>query len=127
MVAAWGPARGGQKERRWPVFVFPKLKHPLAGSAMLRLRKRGLRCKPVDCRFLFADCDLAMTFLDVADTTAITETAQRNRQNARKTFSTILRAIPKLVLSAAERQSIEKKLSAVMTRLEGEFPAENSP
>lgn len=68
-----------------------------------------------------------MTFLDVADTTAITETAQRNRQNARKTFSTILRAIPKLVLSAAERQSIEKKLSAVMTRLEGEFPAENSP
>ncbi len=48
-----------------------------------------------------------MTFLDVAGTTAMPETAQRNRQNARKAYNAILRAIPKLVLSAAERQSIE--------------------
>ena len=59
-----------------------------------------------------------MTFLDVAGTTAIPETAQRNRQNTRKAYNAILRAISKLVLSAAERQSIENKLSALRTRLE---------
>jgi len=68
--------------------------------------------------FMFTDCDLAMTFLDVADTTTIPETAQRNRQNARKAYDAILYYRAKRVLSAAETKSIEDKLTALRTRLE---------
>jgi hypothetical protein len=68
--------------------------------------------------FLFTECGLGVTFLNLADNTSIPETAQRNRENARKAYDTILRYMPKLVLSAAESQFIEKKLSALKTRLE---------
>jgi hypothetical protein len=68
--------------------------------------------------FLFTECGLAITFLNVADNTSVPETAQRNRENARKAYDTILRYMPKLVLSAAENKFIEKKLSVVRTRLE---------
>jgi hypothetical protein len=68
--------------------------------------------------FPFTECDLAVTFLKVADNSAIPETVQRNRGNARKAYDTILRHLPKLVLSAAETQSIERKLSSIRTRLE---------
>jgi hypothetical protein len=68
--------------------------------------------------FLFTECDLAVTFLNVADNTAIPETVLRNRGNARKAYDTILRYMPKLVLSATETQSIERKLSSIRTRLE---------
>ena len=68
--------------------------------------------------FLFTECGLAVTFLNVADTTTIPATAQRNRGNARKAYDAILRYRPRLVLSAAETQSIEDKLSVVRTQLE---------
>jgi hypothetical protein len=68
--------------------------------------------------FLLSECDLALTFLDVADATAIPETAQRNRGNARKAYDVILRYMPKLVLSAAESQYTQTKLSTIRTRLE---------
>ena len=68
--------------------------------------------------FLFTDCGLAMTFLYVADTTAIPETARRNRASARKAYDTIAHYLPQLVLTAAESQSIEKQLSALRIRLE---------
>jgi hypothetical protein len=68
--------------------------------------------------FLFTECDLAVTFLNVADNSSILETVLRNRKNARKAYDTILRNMPKLVLNAAESQSIERKLSTLRTRME---------
>lgn len=59
-----------------------------------------------------------MTFLDVADTATIPETARRNRANARRAYDTIVHYLPQLVLTAAESHSIEKQLAALRIRME---------
>jgi hypothetical protein len=68
--------------------------------------------------FIFLDCDLAMTFLNVADTTKIPETVKRNRQKARKAYDTVRHLLPSLLLTIAETQAIERKLLALRTRME---------
>lgn len=68
--------------------------------------------------FLLTDLDLAMTFLDLADTSTIPETVQRNRHNARRAYDAVLHHLPKLVLTISERQAIEKKLSVLRMRIE---------
>ena len=117
LVAAWA-ASARREERAALVRTSVSKAHPRPARQCYDYENVDFAANRASVDFLFTDCDLAMTFLDVAGTTAIPETAQRNRQNARKAYNAILRAIPKLVLSAAERQSIENKLSALRTRLE---------
>ena len=49
--------------------------------------------------FLFTDLDLAMTFMDLADTSHIEATTRRNHANARTAYETILRLSNKLLLT----------------------------
>jgi len=66
----------------------------------------------------FLKCDLALTFLNVADTSKIPETVKRNRQKARKVYDTVRYFLPNLVLTTAETQAIEEKLLVLRTRME---------
>ena len=61
--------------------------------------------------FLLNDLDLAMTMLDVAETTTIKESAQRNHQNARNAYDTVLRLSSRLKLDAAQQHALDEKLS----------------
>jgi hypothetical protein len=67
--------------------------------------------------FLAADLDLALTLMDVAETTRNKERAQRDHQNARTAYDTALRLLPKLQLGAAQRNELDKKLAALKARL----------
>jgi hypothetical protein len=67
---------------------------------------------------LFADCDLGMTFLDVAANSGNPETVERNRQHARKAYETVRRYVPNAALTPAETRAIKRKLSILKKRLE---------
>ncbi len=66
---------------------------------------------------LLTDLDVAMTFMDVAATTQDPVTVRRNHDNARLAYTTVLGFMRKLVLTEAERQSVEAKLDRVRARL----------
>ena len=69
-------------------------------------------------RILLADLDLAMTFLEIARTTTDASVRQRNRENARKAYETVLRFQLRLVPTAEEKKSMEEKLGNVRDGLE---------
>lgn len=66
---------------------------------------------------LFTDCELGMTFLDVAAKSGNSETVQRSRQHARRAYETVRHYMPKVVLSPAETKAIKSKLSELKRRL----------
>ena len=68
--------------------------------------------------FLLSDLDLALTFMDVADTTGIEETAHRNHENARKAYDTVLDILSRLTLKIAQRDAVESRLAVLKSRLE---------
>ena len=68
--------------------------------------------------FLFIDLNLAMTFMDVADTSDLEETTRRNHANARTAYDAVLRLANKLMLNADQRQAIDAKLALLKTRLQ---------
>ena len=68
--------------------------------------------------FLLTDIDVAMTFLDVAETSGIEETVTRNHQNARRAYDTVLSFLSKLTLHAGHRQQVETQLAVLKARLE---------
>jgi hypothetical protein len=68
--------------------------------------------------FLIVDLDTALTFMDVADTTTIDETARRNHKNARKAYDTVLRLLRDLRPTRDQRKIIEDKLMLLRARLE---------
>ncbi|MBV8827719.1 MAG: hypothetical protein JO108_00675 [Acidobacteriaceae bacterium] len=67
--------------------------------------------------FLLTDLDVALTFMDAAETTESKEHAQRDHQNARSAYDTVLRLLPKLQLDVAQRNEVDKKLAALKARL----------
>jgi hypothetical protein len=68
--------------------------------------------------FLLADLDVALTFMDISETTHSEETAHRNHNNARKAYNTVLHLSERLVPSASERQVIDAKLGILKARLQ---------
>jgi hypothetical protein len=66
---------------------------------------------------LFTDCDLGMTFLDVAANSRNPETVERNRQHARKAYETVRRYVPNSVMTPAETKAIKGKLDELKKRL----------
>lgn len=68
--------------------------------------------------FLLTDIDVALTFMDVAETTDIEDTVTRNHQNARKAYDTVLDFLSKLTLTPTDRQQVETKLAILKARLQ---------
>jgi hypothetical protein len=70
--------------------------------------------------FIMADLDLAFTFLDIANTSRVAETACRNQENARAAYDMVMRFLPKSIaaLSVAERQTVQGKLADLKSRLQ---------
>ena len=68
--------------------------------------------------FLLSDLDVAMTLLDVASTTTVEETAQRNHQNARKAYDVIAVQLSKVKLNASQEHEPDEKVAALKARLE---------
>jgi hypothetical protein len=69
--------------------------------------------------FIITDLELAFTFLEIARTSLVVETARRNQENARKAYDAVLRFWPRCLpaLSAAERQTLEDNLRKLRNRL----------
>ena len=69
--------------------------------------------------FIMADLELAFTFLDIANTSQVADTACRNQENARTAYDTVLRFLPRSLaaLSVAERKSVRDKLAELKSRL----------
>jgi hypothetical protein len=67
--------------------------------------------------FLLTDLDLAMTFMDVAQTTGIEETVAGNHQNAHIAYDTVLRMLAHLTPTAVQQQSIDDQLAVLKARL----------
>jgi hypothetical protein len=68
--------------------------------------------------FLLIDLDLAMTFLDIAETSRIEETRRRNNDNARTAHDTVVRLLAKLRPTLAQRHAIDAKVAILKTRLQ---------
>ena len=68
--------------------------------------------------FLFADLDLAMTFMDVAAASHIEETIRRNHNNARKAYDAVVHLLEKLTPAVWQWQEINAKLAVLKTRLQ---------
>ena len=68
--------------------------------------------------FLLIELDAALTFLDVADTSRIDETVDRNHRNARKAYDTVLRLREKVRPNPEQQQLITEKLLRLRERLE---------
>ncbi|MGA2728852.1 MAG: hypothetical protein ABSE96_13645 [Terracidiphilus sp.] len=72
----------------------------------------------IGLEFLLADLDLAQTFLNVAEVTVVEDARRRNRENAREAYQTVLRLLPRIVLSLEDREEFNRRLSALKSRLE---------
>ena len=71
----------------------------------------------IGVQFLLADLATALTFLDVAQTTASEESRSRNLQNARRVYDTVMRLLPRISPSVEERAALEDKLAELKRRL----------
>lgn len=71
----------------------------------------------VAVEFLIADLTVALTFLDVAETTGSEETRKRNHQNALAAHGVVSRLMPRVSPSAAERPTLEARLAELRGRL----------
>lgn len=72
----------------------------------------------VAAEFLIADLTVALTFLDVADTTQSRDNRLRNLEHARAAYATVLRLLPRISPSAKEQPVLETKLAQLRDRLE---------
>ena len=63
------------------------------------------------------ESSLALTFLDIANTSRNAVTARRNRENARTAYDAIIQFLPKVILTIVERQEIEKTLQSLKARM----------
>ena len=68
--------------------------------------------------FLLVDLDLAMTFMDVAETSRLEDTKHRSHKNARKAYDAALHLLEKLKPDAGQRRVIDAKLARLKARLE---------
>ena len=68
--------------------------------------------------FLLADLDLALTFMDIAATSGIEETAHRNHKRARYAYDTALRLLRRLTPDTEQRNAINAKMALLKKRLQ---------
>src|SRR5262249_53141103 len=70
--------------------------------------------------FLMIDLDLALTFMNVADTSRVEKTVKRNHKYAQKTLESVQRFLKKLKLDTRQRISIDSKIAELEARLCGQ-------
>jgi hypothetical protein len=75
------------------------------------------RTNAVTLETLQADADMALTLLDLADTTRSAERRMRRRKAARKAYLSILRFLPKLAINDQQRAAMEQRLGSLRRRL----------
>jgi len=68
--------------------------------------------------FLLIDLDIALTFMDVAETTEFRGTAERNHRNALMAYNTVISKLREVTLTPAQQAVFDKKLGQLRTRLE---------
>ena len=73
----------------------------------------------IGVEFLIADVSVALTFLEVAETTRSEGVRKRNRENARVAYEAVQHFLPRLCPSEEELAELEVKLSTLKTRLLG--------
>ncbi len=71
----------------------------------------------VGVEFLLTDLRTGMTFLDLADVTHSAAIRERNRNNARVVYDTVLRLMSRLSPTEEERSNLEDRLSELRKRL----------
>jgi hypothetical protein len=71
----------------------------------------------VGARFLLTDLDLGMTFLAIADISKDSKTVRRNLRNALTAYNSVLKLLPRLILTAVEDRAIHEKLAELRTCL----------
>jgi hypothetical protein len=67
--------------------------------------------------FLLTDLDIALTFMDVAATTEFRDTAERNHQNARKAYDTVIAKLREVTPNAHQQTTLDEKLATLRARL----------
>jgi hypothetical protein len=67
--------------------------------------------------FLLADLDVALTFMDVAETTEFRGTAERNHRNARNAYDMVIEKLREVTPTPAEQAKFDEKLVALRERL----------
>jgi hypothetical protein len=68
--------------------------------------------------FLLVDLDVALTFMDVAETTEFRETAERNHKNARKAYDMVVSKLGEVRPTEAQQSALEHKLALLRARLQ---------
>lgn len=71
----------------------------------------------IGVEFLLTDMRTGMTFLDIAEVTQSGEIRDRNRDNARLVYDTVVRLMPRLSPTEEERSNLEDRLSELRKRL----------
>jgi hypothetical protein len=66
---------------------------------------------------MLADADLALTFLDLADSTKIIKDQKRRQREATTAYETITVALPTFVLTTEQRILLNRKLTLLKLRL----------
>jgi hypothetical protein len=72
----------------------------------------------IGAEFLITDLDIALTFLDVAQTSTNQETIRRNREHARRAYDTVVHLMSKIEVDHPERQKIHERLAKLRVRLQ---------
>ena len=68
--------------------------------------------------FLLIDLDVALTFLDVAETTEFRNTAERNHRNARAAYNTVVSKLREVTPTPAQQVLMDERLSLLRARLQ---------
>lgn len=82
-----------------------------------RTSKLLLQSNRIGVSFLLTEIESADTFLDIADTTALPDSADRNRRHAFKAYMTVRQLLPRVVLEVEEEADINHKLDLIRQRL----------
>ena len=75
------------------------------------------QAKTVTVELLLTDSAMALTLLDLADTTRVATNRIRRLKEARKAYETILRFAAKLDMADEQRELLEQRLSRIHGRL----------
>jgi hypothetical protein len=68
--------------------------------------------------FLLAELDIGLTFLQIADVTMFPSTRRRDLNNALQVYRTVVRLLPRVILSDDDQSEFNSKLRVLRARLE---------
>jgi hypothetical protein len=68
--------------------------------------------------FLLTDIDVALTFMDIAESTDKEDISKRNFANARKAYDTVRRLMQSHVIDDDQREKLSSRLTVLKSRLQ---------